>query len=41
MTEPQTHRNGQRQLWVRGKVIGGCSSINGNLFVRGDPAEYA
>lgn len=40
MTEPQTHLNGQRQLWVRGKVIGGCSSINGNLFVRGDPAEY-
>ncbi|MBI3068507.1 MAG: GMC family oxidoreductase, partial [Betaproteobacteria bacterium] len=21
-------------------VIGGCGSINGNLFVRGDPAEY-
>jgi choline dehydrogenase len=40
MTEPQVHMNGQRQLWVRGKVIGGCSSINGNLFVRGDPAEY-
>ena len=40
VTEPQTHMNGQRQLWVRGKVIGGCSSINGNLFVRGDPAEY-
>ena len=40
MTEPQNHMNGQRQLWVRGKVMGGCSSINGNLFVRGDPAEY-
>ena len=40
MTEPQTHMNGQRQLWVGGKVIGGCSSINGNLFVRGDPSEY-
>lgn len=40
MTEPQAHMNGQRQLWVRGKVIGGCSSINGNLYVRGDPAEY-
>jgi len=25
---------------VRGKVIGGSSSVNGNLFVRGDPAEY-
>ena len=40
MTEPQLHLNGQRQKWARGKVIGGSSSINGNLFVRGDPAEY-
>jgi choline dehydrogenase len=39
-TEPQTHLNGKPQLWVRGKVIGGSSSINGNLFVRGDPKEY-
>ncbi len=40
MTEPQTHLNGKPQLWVRGKVIGGSGSINGNLFVRGDPQEY-
>ena len=40
MTEPQVHLNGQKQKWVRGKVIGGSSSVNGNLFVRGDPAEY-
>ena len=39
-TEPQTHLNGKQQLWVRGRVIGGSSSINGNLFVRGDPREY-
>ena len=39
-TEPQAHLNGKQQLWVRGRVIGGSSSINGNLFVRGDPAEY-
>jgi choline dehydrogenase len=39
-TEPQIHLNGKPQLWVRGKVIGGSSSINGNLFVRGDPKEY-
>ncbi|MEN3352082.1 MAG: choline dehydrogenase [Betaproteobacteria bacterium] len=39
-TEPQTHLNGKQQLWVRGRLIGGSSSINGNLFVRGDPAEY-
>ncbi len=40
VTEPQTHLNGKPQRWVRGRVIGGSSSINGNLFVRGDPAEY-
>lgn len=39
-TEPQTHLNGKPQLWVRGRVIGGSNSINGLLFVRGDPAEY-
>lgn len=40
MTEPQEHLNGKPQRWTRGRVIGGSSSINGNLFVRGDPAEY-
>jgi choline dehydrogenase len=40
LTEPQGFLKGQRQLWVQGKVIGGSSSINGNLYVRGDPREY-
>ncbi|HTP96253.1 MAG TPA: GMC family oxidoreductase N-terminal domain-containing protein [Burkholderiales bacterium] len=40
MTEPQGHLNGKPQRWVRGRVLGGSGSINGNLFVRGDPAEY-
>ena len=40
MTEPQVHANGQKHLWVRGKVLGGSGSINGSLFVRGDPLEY-
>jgi choline dehydrogenase len=39
-TEPQVHANGQKHLWVRGKIIGGSGSINGSLFVRGDPLEY-
>jgi choline dehydrogenase len=39
-TEPQSHLNNQPQRWVRGRVIGGSGSINGNLFVRGDPQEY-
>jgi choline dehydrogenase len=40
MTEKQVHLNGKEQLWARGKVLGGSSSINGNVYVRGDPAEY-
>jgi choline dehydrogenase len=40
VTEPQVHLNNREQLWVRGKVLGGSSSINGNVYVRGDPAEY-
>ena len=39
-TEPQTYLNNKPQRWVRGRVIGGSGSINGNLFVRGDPKEY-
>src|SRR5215213_8405489 len=39
-TEPQTFLNGKQQLWVRGRVIGGSNSINGLLFVRGDPKEW-
>jgi choline dehydrogenase-like flavoprotein len=40
MTEPQVHLNNQRMRWVRGRMIGGSGSINGNIFARGDPAEY-
>lgn len=40
MTEKQVHLNGREQLWTRGKVLGGSSSINGNVYVRGDPAEF-
>src|ERR1700760_1255900 len=40
MTEKQVHLNGKEQLWARGKVLGGSSSINGNVYVRGDPAEF-
>jgi choline dehydrogenase len=39
-TEPQTYLNNKPQRWVRGRVIGGSGSINGNVFVRGDPKEY-
>ena len=32
---------GNRSLhWPRGRVLGGTSSINGMLYVRGNPADY-
>ena len=39
-TAPQKHLN-QRQLpYTRGKVLGGSSSINGMLYLRGNMANY-
>ena len=32
LTEKQVHLNGKEQLWARGKVLGGSSSINGNVM---------
>ena len=31
---------GRSLTWPRGKVLGGTSSINGMLYVRGNPADY-
>jgi len=39
-TAPEPHMNGRRITWHHGKVIGGSSSINGMLVVRGEPARY-
>lgn len=40
VTEPQAALKDRRQLWTRGRVLGGSSSINGNVYVRGDPAVF-
>ena len=39
-TEKQPRLGGQQIYWPRGRMPGGSSSINGNLWVRGDPVEY-
>lgn len=39
-TEPEPGLNGNRMYWPSGKLIGGSSSVNGMLFVRGHPAKY-
>jgi choline dehydrogenase len=40
LAEPDPSRNGKVDLWPAGKVLGGSSSINGMLFVRGAPADF-
>jgi len=40
-TEAEAHLGGRRIFWPRGRVPGGSSRINGMIWARGDPAEYA
>ena len=39
-TEPDEGLNGRSIDWPRGKVLGGSSSLNGLLYVRGQPQDY-
>jgi choline dehydrogenase-like flavoprotein len=39
-TVPQAHMNGRRLPYTRGKVIGGSSSVNGMLYLRGHRQNY-
>ena len=40
LTEPDPGIAGRRLQWPRGKVLGGSSSLNGLLYVRGHPHDY-
>ncbi len=40
VTDPDPGMNGRRLKWPRGKVLGGSSSLNGLLYVRGQGADY-
>ncbi|MEQ9693831.1 choline dehydrogenase [Shimia sp. SDUM112013] len=39
-TQPEPHLGGRRLVTPRGKVIGGSSSINGMVYVRGHAGDY-
>ena len=39
-TEPEPGIGNRAVHWPRGRVLGGTSSINGMLYVRGNPADY-
>ncbi|HEX7759661.1 MAG TPA: GMC family oxidoreductase N-terminal domain-containing protein [Caulobacteraceae bacterium] len=39
-TEPDPGTGGRVHVWPRGKVLGGSSSINGLLYIRGQQADY-
>jgi choline dehydrogenase len=39
-TEAEPSANHRRVFWPRGKVLGGSSSINGMVYVRGQPEDF-
>ncbi|MBT0571724.1 GMC family oxidoreductase N-terminal domain-containing protein [Curvibacter sp. CHRR-16] len=39
-TEPEPALNGRQLRYPRGKTLGGCSSINGMIYMRGQARDY-
>ena len=39
-SEPEPFMNNRQVYHARGKILGGSSSINGMIFIRGNPLDY-
>jgi choline dehydrogenase len=39
-TQPEQRMGNREMYWPRGRILGGSSTVNGMLWVRGEPAEY-
>ncbi|KAH7106746.1 alcohol oxidase [Auriculariales sp. MPI-PUGE-AT-0066] len=39
-TVPQAHANERSLFWPRGRMLGGCSSMNAELFQYGSPSDF-
>ncbi|WP_321891408.1 GMC family oxidoreductase [Burkholderia cenocepacia] len=39
-TDPDPNMHNRRLYWPRGRTLGGCSSINGLIYVRGQQQDY-
>lgn len=39
-TVPQQHLNNRTLFWPRARVLGGCSAVNGMIYIRGHSSDY-